>query len=85
MERLNLKVADNKLTCVASTDPSLVGITGQFGSIGNRVYLANLQGQDYGATQFWAFDEEGRAESKEVPDRGEDQQAIRVKDARLAP
>lgn len=85
VERLNLKVADNKFTCVASTDPSLAGVTGQFGSIGNRVYLASLEGDDYRATQFWAFDDEGRAEIKEIPDRGEDQQAIPVKDVRLSP
>ena len=82
-ERLNFKVVDNKLTCVASTNPSLVGISGQFGPIGNRVYVVGLQGDDYRGTQVWVFDDKGDVVIKELPDRGEDQQAIRVQDARL--
>lgn len=82
-DRLNFKVANDKPTCVAITDPSLAGVAGQFGPIGNCVYVVGLQGDGYRATQFWVFDDEGNATIKELPDRGGDQQAIRVKDARL--
>lgn len=57
-----------------------VGDTGKLGQIqgrlmllGNGVFMVQLKGDGYLATQWWVFQPDGTAQIKEVPDRGEKQ------------
>jgi len=47
--------------------------------IGNGVFLVQLRGKGYVATQYWVFRADGTAAIKEIPDRGEKQEAVLVK------
>jgi len=80
---LNFKVADGAATCVNATDAALRGLRGTFQSIGNGVFLASLANENHRATQFWVFQPDGTARVKEIPDRGETQEARPVRDDSL--
>lgn len=49
---------------------------GRVQPIGNGVFIVQLRGTGYVATQFWVFRPDGTAVVKEIPDRGEDQTAV---------
>ena len=51
-----------------------------FDWIGNGVFMVSLQNENYRASQFWIFREGGGARIKEIPDRGEQQEAMPVAD-----
>ncbi|SRR6266496_2297534 len=83
-ERLvNFEVKDNGARCVNSNDGQLKGLQGKFQLIGNGVFLISLQNEHHRASQFWVFRKDGSAIVKEVPDRGERQVAVPVKDDSL--
>src|SRR6266404_1510421 len=83
-ERLvNIDVKDNTAKCVNSDDGQLKGLQGKFQLIGNGVFLIYLQNDHHRASQFWVFQKDGTALVKEVPDRGERQVAVPVKDDSL--
>lgn len=83
--RLNLEVKSGQATAVAASEPRLEGLRGQFQLIGNGVFLISLANDQHRATQFWVFHPDGSATVKEVPDRGERQTAVPVKDGSLEP
>jgi hypothetical protein len=80
---LNFKVADGTAVCVNATDPALRGLRGSFQGIGNGVFLVSLANENHRATQFWVFQPDGTARVKEIPDRGETQEARPVRDDSL--
>ena len=80
---VNVRVQNNVARSVNSSDSRFLGLTGQFQLIGNGVFIIGLQGDNYQGTQFWVFKQDGTAEVKEVPDRGEMQLAIPVDDDSL--
>ncbi|PYI85228.1 MAG: hypothetical protein DME26_11525 [Verrucomicrobia bacterium] len=80
---LNFQVQDNGARCVNSSDPRLKGLQGKFQPIGNGVFLIVFQNPNHTASQFWVFRNDGSAAIKEVPDRGEQQNAIPVTDDSL--
>ena len=74
----NFDVKDNFARCVATSDPRLKGLQGQFQLIGNGVFLISLGNDQHRASQFWVFREDNNATIKEIPDRGERQRAVPV-------
>jgi len=64
--------------CVASSDPRMKGLQGQFQLIGNGVFLISLGNDQQRASQFWVFGQDGSATIKEIPDRGERQRLLRL-------
>lgn len=80
---LTFESRDNVARCIRSDDPRLEGLHGTFELIGNGVFLISLQNENYRATQYWLFREDGNAVVKEIPDRGEKQTAIRLTGERL--
>jgi hypothetical protein len=82
---LNFQVQDNGAQCVNSSDPRLKGLQGKFQLIGNGVFLVTFQNPNHTGTQFWLFRNDGSAAVKEMPDRGEQQNAIPVGDDSLEP
>lgn len=83
--RLNLEVKSGQATAVAASEPRLEGLRGEFQLIGNGVFLISFANDHHRATQFWVFHPNGSAAVKEVPDRGEHQTAVPVKDGSLEP
>src|SRR6185369_2957562 len=78
-ERLvNIEVKDNTAKCVNSNDAPLKGLQGKFQVIGNGVFVIFFQNENYRASQYWLFRNDGSAVVKEVPDRGEKQTAVPV-------
>lgn len=51
-------------------------IKGRISPIGNGVFMVQLRGKDYRASQFWVFRPDGSAIIREIPDRGEKQRAV---------
>jgi len=80
---VNIEVKDNAAKCVNSNDTQLKGLQGQFQLIGNGVFLIFFQNENHRASQYWLFRNDGGAVVKEVPDRGEKQTAVPVKDESL--
>ena len=79
VHRLNLECKDGKLKCVNTDEPRLADWKGRSMSIGNGVFMVQMAGGGVMATQFWVFRPDGTAAVKEVPDRGEKQNAVPVK------
>jgi len=79
----NFEVKDNTARCVNSEDARLKGLQGTFQLIGNGVFLIYFQNEHHRASQFWVFRKDGSAAVKEIPDRGEKQTAVPVKDDSL--
>ncbi len=67
---------DSKDSQLSGKDPRLGEIKGRIQSIGNGVFMVQLRGTGYVATQFWVFQPSGLAMIKEIPDRGEKQTAV---------
>jgi hypothetical protein len=80
---VNIEVRDNAAKCVNSNDAQLKGLQGKFQLIGNGVFLIFFQNENHRASQYWLFRPDGTAAVKEVPDRGEKQTAVPVKDGSL--
>ena len=80
---VNVEVKDNAAKCVNSNDALLKGMRGKFQLIGNGVFLIFFQNEHHRASQYWLFRQDGTAAVKEVPDRGEKQTAVLVKDESL--
>src|SRR5436189_3090521 len=80
---VNIEVKDNAAKCVKSNDAQLKGLQGKFQLIGNGVFLIFFQNEHHRASQYWLFRNDGSAVVKEVPDRGERQTAVAVKDDSL--
>jgi len=57
-------------------------IQGRTAFIGNGVFMVQLKGKGYMATQYWVFRPDGTAAIKEIPDRGEKQSAVPVRAGR---
>jgi hypothetical protein len=58
------------------TDARFGKMQGSVQPIGNGVFMVQLRGTGYVATQFWVFRPDGSAAIKEIPDRGEQQTAV---------
>jgi hypothetical protein len=78
-QKLNFEVQGQELVCVNATERGMIGLRGKFELMGgNGVFLVQLRGGDFIASQFWVFKSDGSAVIKEVPDRGEKQRAVPV-------
>lgn len=78
-ERLvNLTVESGRARAEAASDPRLRELAGEFQRIGNGVFLISLANEHHRTTQFWVFRPDGTAAVKEIPDRGECQEAVPV-------
>jgi hypothetical protein len=87
-QRLNLKVLGNRAKCVKSADPSLARVEGQFQpyrgpQYGDRTFVARFRNGL--GSQVWIFRSDGSVAIREVPDRGEQQSAIPVKNDSIEP
>jgi len=80
---VNIEVKDNAAKCVNSNDTRLKELQGRFQLIGNGVFVIFFQNENHRASQYWLFRQDGTAAVKEVPDRGERQTAMPVKDESL--
>ena len=84
-QMLNFEFQNGSARCVNSSDPKLKGLHGRFEWIGNGVFMVSFQNENYRASQFWVFREGGGAFIKEIPDRGEQQEAVAVDDESIEP
>jgi hypothetical protein len=75
---LNFEVRDNMAKCVKASEARLKGLQGKFQLIQNGVFQIFLQGENFRASQIWIFRKDGSAAIREVPDRGEQQNALPV-------
>jgi len=87
-QRLNLKVQGNRAKCVKSSDSSLARVEGQFQPFrgpqyGDRAFVARFRNGL--GSQVWIFRSDGSVAIREVPDRGEQQSAIPVKNDSIEP
>jgi hypothetical protein len=74
---VELEARDGRIAS-AGESGRLGKIQGKSQFIGNGVFMVQLQGKGYVATQFWVFQADGSAAIKEIPDRGEKQLAVPV-------
>ena len=84
-QMLNFEIQNGSARCANSSDPKLKGLHGRFDWIGNGVFMVSFQNENYRASQFWVFREGGGAFIKEIPDRGEQQEAVPVADDAIEP
>lgn len=82
---MNVAVEDGKATCVRSSDPGLKGIQGGIQAIKGGVFLIRFKNEQGAKSQVWIFRENGTAGVRELPDSGELQSAVPVKDDSLTP
>ena len=82
---LNIESKNDSAKCVTTDNPKLKGLRGRFQLIGNGVFLVFFQNENHRASQYWVFREDGGATIKEIPDRGEDQEAVPVDDDSIEP
>lgn len=91
--RINVEVQGKTVKCVKSTIPELEGMEGEiitFRTQGRVLpgvesggYLVRMRNANRAMSQIWIFRKDGRAAVREIPDRGEMQSAIPVKDDTL--
>jgi hypothetical protein len=83
---MNIEVKDGKATCVRASDPALKGAQGLVRSMQSGVFLIRFE-NNQGAmmSQVWIFRKDGTAGVRELPDSGESQWAVPVKDDSLTP
>ena len=85
-QHANVEVKDDSANCMKSSDPRLIGMEGKFEPIGKGVFKIVFRGKSgYRASQLWVFRPDGSAAVREVPDRGETQTAIPVRDDSIEP
>lgn len=82
---MNVSVKDAKATCVRSSDPGLKGMEGAIQVRKGGVFLIRFHNQQATMSQVWIFREDGTAGVRELPDAGELQSAVPVKDDSLTP
>jgi hypothetical protein len=82
-QMLNIQVRGDSAQCVNSSDPELKGLEGRFQLIGNGVFLITLRNPKRTISQWWLFRKDGSATVREMPDRGEQQRVVPVRDDSL--
>jgi hypothetical protein len=82
---MNVAVKDGKATCVKSSDPGLNGMQGSIQNMKSGVFLIRFQNSQGAMSQVWIFRKDRTAGVRELPDSGELQSAIPVKDDSLTP
>jgi hypothetical protein len=82
---MNVAVKDGKATCVKASDPGLKGMQGVIQTMKSGVFLIRFQNDRGAMSQVWIFREDGTAGVRELPDSGELQSAVPVKDDSLTP
>src|SRR4029450_11066283 len=80
---MNVSVKDGKAMCVRASDPKLKGMQGGIKTMKNGVFLIRFQNTQGAMSQVWIFREDGSAGVRELPDSGELQSAVPVKDDSL--
>ena len=75
-----LAITNDRAVFLQSSTDELEGLSGQFESIGNGVFMARLGGRNFSKTEWWYFRPDGTASIKEVPDRGEKETATPIRD-----
>ena len=82
---MNVEVKDGKATCVNSSDAGLKGMQGFIQAMQSGVFLIRFQNNRGTMSQVWIFRKDGTAGVRELPDSGELQFAVPVKDDSLTP
>ena len=82
---MNVAVKDGKATCVKSSDPGKQGMKGMIQNMKSGVFLIRFQNNQGAMSQIWIFRKDGTAGVRELPDSGELQSAVPVKDDSLTP
>lgn len=83
---MNVAVRNGKATCVRASAPNLKGMLGAIQAMKSGVFLIRFQNdQGVSMSQVWIFREDGSAGVRELPDSGELQHAVPVKDDSLTP
>jgi hypothetical protein len=78
-----VELAAKEGSLASTTETERFGrLQGRTAFIGNGVFMVQLKGKGYMATQYWVFRPDGTAAIKEIPDRGENQSAVPVKTTR---
>lgn len=80
---MNVAVKDGKATCVKSSDPAKKGMQGMIQNMKSGVFLIRFQNNQGVMSQVWIFRKDGTAGVRELPDSGELQSAVPVKDDSL--
>ncbi len=75
---LNYQVVDGAAVCVKASSPDSVGLRGTFEYVEDGVFKIFVSNDQHRGTNIWKFRPDGIAEVKEIPDRGEMQQAVPV-------
>ncbi|MGI9243431.1 MAG: alpha/beta hydrolase, partial [Verrucomicrobiales bacterium] len=75
---LNYQVRDGVAECVNASTQDSVGLKGKFSYVEDGVFKIHVSNARHNGTLFWKFGDDGIAQVKEVPDRGEKQFAVPV-------
>jgi hypothetical protein len=82
---MNVAVKAGKATCVKSNDPGKKGMQSAIQTMKSGVFLIRFQNNQGAMSQVWIFRKDGTAGVRELPDSGELQSAVPVKDDSLTP
>ena len=75
---LNYQVRAGVAECVNASAQDSVGLKGKFSYVEDGVFKIHVSNARHNGTLFWKFGDDGIAQVKEVPDRGEKQFAVPV-------
>lgn len=88
--RINVEIQGKAIRSVKSTDPELEGMKGEIlafktqgrviPSVDAGAFLVRMRNDKHAMSQLWIFRKDGSAAVREVPDRGEMQSAVPVKE-----
>jgi hypothetical protein len=80
---MNVEVKDGKAKCVKSNDVALREMQGSIRNTQSGVFLIRFQNNKGAMSQVWIFRKDGTAGVRELPDSGELQFAVPVKNDSL--
>jgi hypothetical protein len=81
--RGNFEITGNQIRCVDSSDKRFIGMAGNLDPKEDGRVVVRMKNDHHAATQIWERADDGRWRVLEIPDRGENQMAVPVKDGRI--
>jgi hypothetical protein len=72
-----------EIHCVNASDKRFIGMAGKVSPMGDRRIQVQLRNEHHAATQIWEAMDDGHWRVMEIPDRGENQVAVPVRDGRV--
>lgn len=82
-KQMNVAVKDGRAVCVRASVDSLKGMQGPIQTLKSGVFVIRFQNAQGAMSQVWIFRNDGIAGVRELPDSGELQSAVPVKDDAL--